>query len=136
MGTVLDLDKRRAEYEREPHEVRLDGELWRLPNPLPVVVAQDLAMGNVRAVIAATFGAEAAEKARRGIEDEDEAQRAADVAAAKVVGRVGRFLTDEELEAVLDELYDMETGKARRARKSRKKQRRDDDGEDTESPRD
>lgn len=103
---ALDLDKRRAERDDKPHKVLLDGDEWELPNPLPLVVAEDLAHGKLRDVIAGTFGYKAAEDARKG-KDPDKAGAAADRASAKVVSRLGPLLDKELMESVLDELYDL-----------------------------
>lgn len=103
---MLDLDKRRAERNDEPHRVMLDNDEWELPARLPLVVAEDLAKGQLRAVIAGTFGAAAGAAARDG-KDGDKAQAAYDRAVAQVVDRLGPILDKDLIEAVLDELYDM-----------------------------
>lgn len=104
---MLDLDKRRAERDDKPHKVMLDGDEWELPARLPLVVAEDLAQGHLRAVIAGTFGAQAGEDARSSQSDPDKAQAAYDRAVAKVVNRLGPVLDKELMESVLDELYDL-----------------------------
>lgn len=111
---TLNLDKRRDERDDEPHKVTLDGREWKLPARLPLVVAEDLASGRLRAVIAGTFGAEDGEAAREGIEDDDKAQAASDKATAKVVSRLGRILDKDMMESVLDELYDLADDKPKK----------------------
>lgn len=91
MADILDLDKRRAERDDKPHRVVLDGDEWELPARLPLVVAEDLSRGNLRAVIAGTFGANAGDE--RSTE--------------KVVTRIGKILDKDLMEEVLDELYDL-----------------------------
>lgn len=103
---MLDLDKRRAEREDVTHKVMLDGDEWELPARLPLVVAEDLAKGQLRSVIAGTFGAAAGAAAREG-KDQDKAQVAYDRAVAKVVERLGPILDKDLMEMVLDEVYDM-----------------------------
>ena len=91
MGDVLDLDQRRADRDEKPKTVRLDGDEWELPARLPLIVAEDLSRGNLRAVIAGTFGANAGDER----------------ATEKVVNRLGKVLDKDLMEVVLDELYDL-----------------------------
>lgn len=103
----LDLDRRRAERDEKPKQVTLDGDEWELPARLPLVVIEDLTNGHVRSVIAGTFGAAAAEKARSEHEDADKAQLAAERAVEKVVHRLGPLLDSDLLNSVFDELYEL-----------------------------
>jgi hypothetical protein len=97
---TIDLDKRRAERDEKPHTVTLDGDEWELPNPLPLVVAQDLASGDFRSVIRGTFGSSAANK------------RAADA----VVARLEPLLDDDSLSEMFGALYDIGARKAKKGK--------------------
>lgn len=121
MGTVLDLDARRAEHGGKPVQVRLDGTVWNLPNPMPAAVKQDLAQGNVRSVIALLFAADArAEALAKHPADHDRAQAEADRAVAGVVVRLLPFLDEDSLELLLAKGYDIGTSTNRAKAKAEK----------------
>lgn len=86
MGT-LDLDKRREEYG-EGHVVTLGGESYSLPAKFPVIVAQYLQQGRVDLAVGVLFGNDA-------------------------IDVVSPLLNDDDIEAILFELYGLEEPDAR-----------------------
>lgn len=83
MGS-LDLDARRAEAELEDHKLTLGGKVYALPAELPLLFADRLAKGEIEDAITILFGDDA------GVE-------------------VAPLLTDQDLNAIANDLYGMDS---------------------------
>lgn len=94
----LDLDARRAEYG-EGHEVTLAGKAWELPPKFPMAIAQYLQAGELDKAVAALFGEDA-------------------------VDTVLPVLNDDDLNAILGDLYGLNDDAAAKAASNGKSPRR------------
>jgi hypothetical protein len=79
----LDLDARRAEAAGEPHEVVLGGVTYELPAEFPLLAGEHLANGSVSSAVAVLFGQDN-------------------------VTAVTGLLTADDMNAIVDQLYDFE----------------------------
>lgn len=89
---LLDLDARRAEYEGVTHEVRLGGETYTLPAKMPMIVAEYLSDMKFTDAVAVLFGADAAPT-------------------------VAALLTDDDLDAIMEDVYHLSERAAEAAEK-------------------